>query len=305
MIAQAEHAEDSASVLLTTSERVAFATVSELRRQLEELPTRGHGGGLTAPLRADRRGGRPGPGRRLRQRLRARAPGTDDRATTRRCSTGSRTPDQSSSGRGRRNRPGDYAAGTNHVLPTGGAAAMYGPLSTESFGRKLQVQELSQEGLRGLRDTVGTLASAEGLPGHRAAVEARFTARPPGEGPRRRRNERGIRRAQPDPHPARTEVVRRVPAHADAGRARRATGAAGRRASSSSTRTRIPTARRRASPPRWPGSTPAATRTPTPARCGTRWHPTPGGRWSRSSAATGPMSCWSCCAGSSWRPATR
>ena len=44
---------------------------------------------------------------------------------------------------------------------------VYGPLSIESFGRKLQVQELTRDGLSGLRQTVGTLASAEGLPGHR------------------------------------------------------------------------------------------------------------------------------------------
>ena len=70
---------------------------------------------------------------------------------------------------------------------------MYGPLSVESFGRKLQVQELTRDGLAACAQTVGTLASAEGLPGHRAAIETRFTA--PGPAKRRLRNERATGRA--------------------------------------------------------------------------------------------------------------
>ena len=62
------------------------------------------------------------------------------------------------------------------MLPTGGYARTYGPLSVESFGRKLQIQQVSREGLAALRDTVGTLATSERLLGHRAAIEARFQA---------------------------------------------------------------------------------------------------------------------------------
>jgi histidinol dehydrogenase len=69
---------------------------------------------------------------------------------------------------------GDYATGSNHVLPTGRLARAYGPLSVESFGRYLQVQELTREGLRSLRTTVGAIAEAEGLTAHRRAVEIRF-----------------------------------------------------------------------------------------------------------------------------------
>jgi histidinol dehydrogenase len=69
---------------------------------------------------------------------------------------------------------GDYATGANHVLPTGGLARSYGPLSVESFGKYSQVQRISREGLAGLRSTVTALASAEGLEAHRAAVEMRF-----------------------------------------------------------------------------------------------------------------------------------
>ena len=69
---------------------------------------------------------------------------------------------------------GDYATGANHVLPTGGLAAAYGPLSVEDFGSWRQVQTLTREGLDRLRPTIATLADAEGLTTHRLAAELRF-----------------------------------------------------------------------------------------------------------------------------------
>lgn len=69
---------------------------------------------------------------------------------------------------------GDYATGANHVLPTGGLAAAYGPLSVEDFGSWRQVQELTQGGLATLRPTIVSLAEAEGLTAHRLAADIRF-----------------------------------------------------------------------------------------------------------------------------------
>jgi histidinol dehydrogenase len=69
---------------------------------------------------------------------------------------------------------GDYACGTNHVLPTGGLARAAGGLGLESFLKSVQVVSATREGLGAMRDTIGTLAGAEGLPLHAAAVEARF-----------------------------------------------------------------------------------------------------------------------------------
>jgi histidinol dehydrogenase len=69
---------------------------------------------------------------------------------------------------------GDYATGANHVLPTGGLARSYGPLSVEDFGSWRQVQELTKEGLAALRPTITELAATEGLTAHRLAVEIRF-----------------------------------------------------------------------------------------------------------------------------------
>lgn len=69
---------------------------------------------------------------------------------------------------------GDYASGTNHVLPTGRCARMFSGLSVDDFIKKPTFQYLSKEGLSRLRDIVTTLAEAEGLPLHARAVEARF-----------------------------------------------------------------------------------------------------------------------------------
>ena len=70
---------------------------------------------------------------------------------------------------------GDYASGTNHVLPTARCARMFSGLSIDDFVKKPTFQHLTKDGLAGLRDVVVTLAEAEGLPNHARAVKARFT----------------------------------------------------------------------------------------------------------------------------------
>jgi histidinol dehydrogenase len=69
---------------------------------------------------------------------------------------------------------GDYAAGTNHVLPTGGGARTFGGLSVETFLRSTTVQRLDRDALADIRGTVTTLAEAEGFEAHAASVDARF-----------------------------------------------------------------------------------------------------------------------------------
>jgi len=78
---------------------------------------------------------------------------------------------------------GDYATGANHVLPTGGLAASYGPLSTEDFGSWRQVQELTRDGLERLAPTIETLAIHEGLTAHAACVSIRLESNPLRENP--------------------------------------------------------------------------------------------------------------------------
>jgi histidinol dehydrogenase len=69
---------------------------------------------------------------------------------------------------------GDYAVGSNHVLPTGGAGRFSGPLGPSSFLRKTSRVELTRSGAEGLAPTVATLARAEGFPLHAESVEARI-----------------------------------------------------------------------------------------------------------------------------------
>jgi histidinol dehydrogenase len=69
---------------------------------------------------------------------------------------------------------GDYASGANHVLPTGGLARSCGALSTESYGKFMQVQRITRDGLASIRDAVEAISEAEGLMAHKRAVELRF-----------------------------------------------------------------------------------------------------------------------------------
>jgi len=69
---------------------------------------------------------------------------------------------------------GDYASGTNHVLPTNGGAKRFGGLSVDAFLRSTTVQRLDEESLDGLAETITTLAEAEGLEGHAESVRRRF-----------------------------------------------------------------------------------------------------------------------------------
>jgi len=69
---------------------------------------------------------------------------------------------------------GDYASGTNHVLPTYGYARMYSGVSLDSFTKKMTVQSLSWEGLQVLGPHVAKMAEVEGLEAHRRAVTLRL-----------------------------------------------------------------------------------------------------------------------------------
>ena len=68
---------------------------------------------------------------------------------------------------------GDYASGTNHVLPTGGLARLTGGLSVDSFLRSTTVQRFTREGLSDLAPTITRLATAEGLEAHAESVRVR------------------------------------------------------------------------------------------------------------------------------------
>jgi histidinol dehydrogenase len=71
---------------------------------------------------------------------------------------------------------GDYLAGSNHVLPTGGCARHSGGLSVQSFLRGIHVVAYDEAALAAAAEHVVTLAAAEDLPAHGQAVQARFPA---------------------------------------------------------------------------------------------------------------------------------
>lgn len=75
---------------------------------------------------------------------------------------------------------GDYAAGSNHVLPTGGCACHSSGLSVQTFLRGVQVVEYDREALADVAAHVVNLANAEDLPGHGDAIKARFDWTVPG-----------------------------------------------------------------------------------------------------------------------------
>ncbi|WP_024552614.1 histidinol dehydrogenase [Franconibacter helveticus 513] len=71
---------------------------------------------------------------------------------------------------------GDYASGTNHVLPTYGYTSTYSSLGLADFQKRMTVQELSKQGFASLAKTIETLAAAEQLTAHKNAVTLRVAA---------------------------------------------------------------------------------------------------------------------------------
>lgn len=69
---------------------------------------------------------------------------------------------------------GDYSAGPNHVLPTGGTAKFFSPLNVDDFTKRSSILYFSKDGMRKLANAVVTIADSEGLQGHREAVKVRM-----------------------------------------------------------------------------------------------------------------------------------
>ncbi|MFQ5847071.1 MAG: histidinol dehydrogenase [Candidatus Methylomirabilales bacterium] len=172
LLAQAEHDEMAMTLCITVSERVAEGVVAELRRQLADLPRRRiaeaslakNGGILVVPT------------------LEAAFPLVNSIAPEHvelHCQEpwshlerirhagavfmGAFSPEAL----------GDYVAGPNHVLPTGGTARFASPLSVEDFLRRTSLLQFTAEGLHRLGAPAVTLALLEGLDGHARAVRIR------------------------------------------------------------------------------------------------------------------------------------
>ena len=170
LLAQAEHAQDAASFFVTTSQALAREVQREIKWQLGELPssaarvsTELSGAILVADSLdqacefinrfAPEHLSLPENGERLLQKTRS--------AGTVFLGPWGAQP------------LGDYASGSNHVLPTGGWARKRGGLSTADFVKCISVQSINRDGFLRLADTVETLAESEGLMAHRNAVRVR------------------------------------------------------------------------------------------------------------------------------------
>ena len=171
LIAQAEHDPDAISLFVTTSSRLAREVASEVDQQLAALPK----------TNLARRSLEKNGGAFVAKNLAAAArfvnrfapehlslPGGEDGLLDRIDSAGSIFLGDWSA-----QSFGDYASGTNHVLPTGGVARTRGGLSVTDFVKCISVQEVSRAGVQRLAPVVEEFARAEGLAAHERSVEVR------------------------------------------------------------------------------------------------------------------------------------
>ncbi len=167
LIAQAEHDPDARAVLITPNAALAARVVSAVARQMPSTgPARAaleaHGGIIVTTSLDE-----------AVDLANAAAPEhlvvDNDRTAARITCAGSLFVGPWSA-----QVAGDYALGSNHVLPTSGAARVRGGLSAADFVRQITVQRVTERGLRGIGQTVTTLAETEGLTAHAASVAMRL-----------------------------------------------------------------------------------------------------------------------------------
>ena len=168
LIAQAEH-DPQARALLDHHEPSACdsrLTAAVTRADAEAGPARRI---ARAPRRHHHRGQPRGSGGARQSRWRQSTSCAMTTALRLQCVR----PARSSSGRYTAQVAGDYAIGSNHVLPTNGAARFRGGLHTADFVRVSTVQRMTRRGLKNLAPTVITLAREEGLDAHARSIEVR------------------------------------------------------------------------------------------------------------------------------------
>jgi len=171
LLAQAEHAPDAGSFFVTTSKALAARVQAEVVAQLQRLPrtnsahvSSGRNGAIVlAPSIA--------AACEFINRFAPEHLSLPDNAAVllKKC----RAAGTIFLGPWAAQPLGDYASGSNHVLPTGGWARRRGGLSTTDFVKCISVQSIGRRGFARLADDVQTLARAEGLQAHANAVEVR------------------------------------------------------------------------------------------------------------------------------------
>ena len=175
LLAQAEHDPDARAILLTPSRRLARDVAAEVRRQMP--------GAGPATVSLERNGGiivtrTLGQAIALCQRIAPEHVVCDDMDTAARLTIAGTV----FVGDTTAQALGDYTTGSNHVLPTSGAARGRGGLSAADFVRVATVQRVTARGVRAIGPAAIALAGAEGLAAHAASIEARMT--PPRRGAR-------------------------------------------------------------------------------------------------------------------------
>jgi histidinol dehydrogenase len=166
LAAQAEHDPDARAVLVTWSRRYAQAVAREVARQAQGTPAE-------AALRR-RSGVVVARSRREAVALLNRAAPEHAYCEDEETAGTIRSAGTVFVGRWSAPATGDYATGSNHVLPTGAAARVRGGLSAADFTRVFTVQHLTEAGLRRIAPTTMTLAGVEGLEGHARSVAIRL-----------------------------------------------------------------------------------------------------------------------------------
>jgi len=166
LIAQAEHDPDARAFVITTSRQYARRVASAVTRL---LPEAGPAGAAIANNGAILVAGSPADALALVNRIAPEHLATDDQAAL------ENTPRAGTVFAGAWSVPaaGDYATGSNHVLPTSGVARLRGGLSTADFVRRVTVQRMTARGLARIAPAAVALARVEGLIGHAASIEAR------------------------------------------------------------------------------------------------------------------------------------
>jgi histidinol dehydrogenase len=170
LVAQAEHDPDARAVLITWNRRLASQVAAAVGRRASGRPaverSLAANGAIVLTTSADQ-------AMDLANRLAPEHLVVESESLTRRPLTAGAV----FVGAYAAQAAGDYATGSNHVLPTGGAARFRGGLSAADFVRVMSVQRVTRAGLARLAPTILPLARAEGLEAHAESIEVRLEKR--------------------------------------------------------------------------------------------------------------------------------
>lgn len=172
LLSQAEHGPDSQVVLASTSKKVIESVLAEIEQQLAVLPRRD----IAACSLKNSRAILVESIDEGIELLNGYAPEHLIIATAQADDDAENIIDAGSIFIGNYSceSAGDYASGTNHTLPTNGAARAFSGVSVASFMKSITFQKLTREGINRLGPTIEAMAEAEGLAAHRNAVSIRL-----------------------------------------------------------------------------------------------------------------------------------